>query len=126
MTAALLGVCLALSCALPALADEPAAMTETVTLASGTNQNGTGWTWDGTNQLLTLSGVTVNVTGKNGFVLPAGSSVSAKEGTVNKITVSGENAVAFSVTGTPEAGKAAFTLGGTGQDRKSTRLNSSH
>lgn len=120
LTAALLGVCLALSCALPALADEPAAMTETVTLASGTNQNGTGWTWDGTNQLLTLSGVTVNVTGKNGFVLPAGSSVSAKEGTVNKITVSGENAVAFSVTGTPEAGKAAFTLGGTGQLTVST------
>lgn len=111
----LLSLCLLASCALPALADEPAAITETITLAAGTNQNGTGWTWDGTNKLLTLSGVTVNVTGKNAFVLPVGSSVNTKERTANKITVSGENAVAFSIDGTPEEGKAAFTLGGTGQ-----------
>lgn len=106
------------SCALPALADEPAPITETITLAAGTNQPstpGTGWTWDGANKILTLSGVTVNAENKKAFVLPAGSSVHTASGTVNKINVTGDTGMAFSVTGTVAEGTSPLVFGGTGQ-----------
>ncbi len=71
------------------------------TFVAGTDQSGTGWSWDGTNNTLTLSGASIG-----GIIIEPDATIVLTDGTTNTISGSGVNYALYA--------KGALTIQGNG------------